>query len=136
MKFFKNQIGGAAILMVVLMLSSIMVVTMSMAEIVRNNLRIGNDQKNSTKAYFAAEAGAEKVIWELRKNGGALCSSNDCYVFDADGNITGCNSDCDSGNEATLSNGAKYMIKYQDPPINLFCYGRFENLRRVIQLIN
>lgn len=136
---FNNQSGGTAILITVLMLTSILTATLAVSDIIRNGLLTSNIQVNSTKAYFAAEAAAEKIIWEIRKNGHdpSTCGSGNCYLFDGVGNIIGCDNECDSDNEYTLSNNARFMIKYEfsAPDNKLICYGRFKDVGRVVQLI-
>ena len=52
-------------MLTVLILSSTLGATLAVSEIVRNGLLMGSTQYHSTQAYFAAEAGAEKILWEM-----------------------------------------------------------------------
>ena len=81
--FLRNNKGATILIISVLVLSSILIVTLTASEVIRNNIIMSRDQYNSTKAYFAAEAGAERVLWEIMKNGfdTSTCASNDYVTF-------------------------------------------------------
>jgi hypothetical protein len=64
-----DQKGFGAIIITVVVLSSILVVTLTASQIVENGIKMGQTQLNSTKAFFAAEAGAEFILNEIRNNG-------------------------------------------------------------------
>ena len=67
-KIVKNKKGGIAIMLTIFCLFSIMFISFIAADIVINSILATRTQVFSTKAYFAAEAGAERVLWEIRQN--------------------------------------------------------------------
>ena len=109
-----NQKGGTAIMMTVLILSVVLTVTLAAADIVRNGLIMGHNQVDSTKAYFAAETGAEQYLWEVFQNG------FDHDPCDPASDISFNNGDCGGSApccvvapvDHNLSNGAIYQAYY------------------------
>ena len=65
---FKNNNKGTALLMTILILNVVVLVSLAAAGLVNSGVKMGGTQAKSTKAYFAAEAGAERALWEWRKN--------------------------------------------------------------------
>ena len=65
---FRNKKGSTAIMMTVIILSSMLFIALTIAEIVKNGLVSGRTQIHSTVAFFAAEAGIERILWEARMN--------------------------------------------------------------------
>ena len=151
-----NQKGGTAIMMTVLMLTVILTITLAAADIVRNGLVMSQDQVNSTKAYFAAEAGAERILWDTRPRPPRLSFPFDnCtelspgnidqdMCFDADpGDIDACENDfsnCANEDKQTLSNGAIFQLNYKyddtgsDATTTLSSLGTFGDIHRNVQL--
>ena len=133
MRILKNNNGSTLILMTVIIIAATLTVTLTVADIVRNGLIMDRTQLESTKAFFAAEAGAEKVLYEFRYNiefppgvGGCQVPSNATLLkyicFDAltDGAISDCvdaYSTCISGgnedHQEMPGNSAVYQLKYQ-----------------------
>lgn len=75
-------------MMTLLIMTSTLVVTLGTAALVTQGLLLYRTQKYSTAAYFAAETGAERILYEDRKNGfdfkrwnGTDCVSGDYIVF-------------------------------------------------------
>jgi len=64
---YKNK-KGSIMLITFLIMSSVMVIAMGASTLVVSAIRMGGTQARAAKAFFAAEAGAERVMWELRKN--------------------------------------------------------------------
>ncbi len=54
--------------MSMIILSGILLIAMILADVVLTGIQMGGTQARSTKAYFAAEAGMEKLLWEYRQN--------------------------------------------------------------------
>ncbi|MDD4332958.1 MAG: GLUG motif-containing protein [Patescibacteria group bacterium] len=98
-KFYKNfpkpNQQGSALLMTLLILSAILLVALGATNIAVSGLRMSQTQKDSVKAYFAAETGIEKSIWEMQKNSYTLPNYSQANVF--------------SGN---LINGSNYSVDY------------------------
>jgi hypothetical protein len=74
-KAYKQKINfqifksGSAMILTMFILAGILIVAMSGAYIVLVGITSSGFQAQSTKSYFAAEAGTEYVLWDLRKNG-------------------------------------------------------------------
>ncbi len=65
----RNTVGqaGTALLMTVLILNSIILIALAAAKLISSGVAEGGSQSRSTKAYFAAEAGAERILYEYRQ---------------------------------------------------------------------
>jgi hypothetical protein len=139
LKLFKNQRGGTIILMTVLILTSIIGVTIMASETIRLGIIAGRTQADSTKAYFAAEAGAERILWEDRKGTFDFTACTNCLTFGGDpGAISGCDADCAIGIniKQTLANNSAFKIRYDytDPDTVLKSYGSYQGAQRVVEL--
>ncbi len=129
--------------MTLLMLSSILVVALSVSDIVNIGLHINRNQVYSTKAYFAAEAGAEQVLSEIRSNGfdprddsSKNCDDGD-YISFNNGDCGGSAPCCLATEQIyTLSTSTEYSVRYNNPDccqIILTSRGRFTDVQRAIQ---
>jgi hypothetical protein len=67
-KLVEKNNKGTALLMTLLILTSILVVVLGAANLIVPGIKMSRTQAQSTKAFFASEAGVEKALWELRKN--------------------------------------------------------------------
>ena len=146
-----NQQGGTILLLTVLMITATLVVTLTASDIIRTGILISRERHDSTKAYFAAEAGAERILWELRYNGmnpgagGLNCNPlGDYFCFDdTSGDIVSCNDPCPGGEIAstTLDNNAFYTIWYEfeqsgiNSTTTLSSTGVFRNVGRKVELL-
>jgi hypothetical protein len=130
----QDKRGFTAILMVVLILFAIMTAAFGASALVLNNLNMVRVQTNSTKAFFAAEAAAERVLYDVRKRD-----------FDIAGCVNGIRDvlvepiSCDGapGNESLpLGNNARYSISstFSDPLITIINKGRFGHVQRIVEL--
>jgi hypothetical protein len=63
---------GTALLMTVLILNSIIIVALAAAKLIVSGVRESGTETRSIKAYAAAEAGAERTLYEYRKTGVCL----------------------------------------------------------------
>jgi len=119
---------GSALLMTILVLSSLMVVGLSAASVAMSGVLISGVQQRSTIALYVAETGAEQALFESRKNGwvlpGAASSTN---VFGT----------------TTLANGGFYMVDYASSTDiitgsttnSFYSDGDFKETRRRIELV-
>lgn len=64
-RFFKS---GSALLLTMFILSGMLIVAVSGAYVITLGIRAASIQGQSTKAYYAAEAGAERLLYTVRKN--------------------------------------------------------------------
>jgi hypothetical protein len=116
-KIIKNQQGVTALMLTLLILTSVLTVSLAMADVIRNGLIMDKTQFGSTRAYFAAEAAAERILWAVRY--GNFHIDTDCtsgqYVSFNDSDCGGSAPCClDSAVQHSLgSSGAVYSIKYE-----------------------
>lgn len=65
---FNKKQRASAIMLVMFILSGVMIIVFSSSSIVLSGLKMGKIQSESTIAYFAAESGAEILLYEFRKD--------------------------------------------------------------------
>lgn len=145
-KILKNE-RGTAIFMALFILAGILIVSLGAASLVTNGLKMSKTQYDSTKAYFAAEAGAERVLWEIRKNEFAFkradetdCQINDYINFDNTTvpptplNVATCGTE--QSPPSTLSNGASYsvILKSMGTATSTQSIGSYRDTIRVIEV--
>lgn len=148
-----DERGGTALMLVVLILAGALFVSLSISDIVRNGLVMSRDRVYSTKAFFAAEAGAERVLYEIRKGGffdSNICGSDYDFCFDdydsasysagfIDGDLVSCLlGGCTPGliDIYNLPNNSSYSIRYIDGAgkTKIKCTGYYENISRIVEL--
>lgn len=152
LKILNNQKGGTALMMTMMVLSSVLFIALATSDVVRNGMIASKSQVYSTKAYFAAESGAERILWEIRKNhlftttlpGGCVNNpSTFCYDNNPYGEINACDNVCASQEQSLLSGEATYTVTYETipPDIVLTSTGTFidpknqnARLRRIIKI--
>jgi hypothetical protein len=59
---------GSALILTMFILTGMLIVAMSSSYVILVGIRSGGVQSQSTKAYYAAEAGAESLLWQMRHN--------------------------------------------------------------------
>ncbi len=120
MKFANNQ-RGSAIMLTIFILSAMMLIVFGGAAVVVSGLKMGGVQSQSTRAYFAAEAGAERLLYDFRKTE----AFDDLSQLGQD-NIFG---------TTTLDTGGSYLVNYNHfNPIIFTSIGIYENTRRSVEL--
>ncbi len=127
----KNN-NGTILIMTILILTSILVVTLAAADLIVSGIKMSRTQERSTKAYFAAEAGAERVLWEARNNNfdSTSCNQDDYINFDTNP------ATCDSSEHSySLSNNALYRVIFKGSvPIVFSCNGVYLNTARSVEV--
>lgn len=58
---------GSALMMVMFILSAVMIIIFGGSSVVISGLKMGRVQSDSIHAYYAAESGAEKLLFQFRK---------------------------------------------------------------------
>ncbi|MCD4694108.1 pilus assembly PilX N-terminal domain-containing protein [bacterium] len=117
----KNQKGNAIFLVLVIM-SGMLVVGLGLGNLILTNIKMGGVQTQSTKAYFAAEAGAEFILYEYRKNSYTPPYPNNNSIA-----------------SSTLSNGSSYNVSYSEGSDGGYDFkdfvsiGSFGNVRRSVE---
>ncbi len=132
----KNK-QGSALLITVLILTSILTAAFGAANLVVSGIKMSGTQERSTVAYFAAEAGAERVLWEIRKNGFLVSGCDNTvnkYVFFGAG--PGDPAICDSSEHGeTLSNISSYSVMYtSNLPITFVSAGSYAGVKRIVEI--
>ncbi|MBN2854229.1 pilus assembly PilX N-terminal domain-containing protein [Patescibacteria group bacterium] len=61
--------SGSALILTMFILAGMLLVAISSSYVVTLGIKAGGIQAQSTRAYFIAESGIEKFLWELRANG-------------------------------------------------------------------
>jgi len=125
---FKDNCG-TVLFMTMLILISMLTVVLGAANLVMSRIKMSGTQERSTIAYFAAEAGAERILWEIRRNSFDVSGCNVGDYIDFDNGI------CDSSeHNYTLSN-ASYNVVYSSAlPVTFTSTGIFSGLRRSVDI--
>ncbi|HTW97000.1 MAG TPA: hypothetical protein VMD74_05080 [Candidatus Methylomirabilis sp.] len=119
-KNYQSQNSGTALLMTVLILNSIIVIALAAASIIFSGVTMSGTQTKSTKAYFAAEAGAERLLYEYRWANGMGCAD----TSEANCHFSG-----------FLASGGTYQVDYvTGSNITFISVGNFAGLKRMVQL--
>lgn len=110
---------GSALALTMFILAGMLMVAMSGSTVILLGLKAGGIQSQSTKAYFAAESGTERILWELNRNGFSLPTPSLADVrFDA-----------------TMPGGGNYQIYYTNfYPIIFTSVGEFQQTKRSVQI--
>ena len=120
----KNN-NGTALLMTLLILTSILVVALGAASLIVPGIRMSRTQAQSTKAFFAAEAGVERALWEVRKNGYAVPEVDTDNVFSGSlGNSSAYQADCAlSLPQVTFTSTGRYQQTRRSVAVNFEVVG-------------
>jgi len=115
---FKNK-KGSALALTMFILAGMLTVALSGSYIILLGIKASGIQSQSTKAYFAAESGAERLLWELRQNSWPLpTTSTTSPVF-----------------SAALPLGSSYSVYYVNfNPIIFKSIGDFNRTKRSVEL--
>ena len=119
---FKNKSlnkKGSALLMAILILGGIIAVSFSVSRMVMTAIETGGIQAQSVRAYYSAEAGAERILYGIRY-GDIVIDENNPNLF--------------SGS-SSLYNGAEYTVSVkQYNPLKIITVGSFEGTKRSVEL--
>ncbi|MCX6794572.1 MAG: hypothetical protein NTY31_01035 [Candidatus Falkowbacteria bacterium] len=109
--------SGSALILTMFIMAGMLIVAMSGTYIVFLGIKAGGIQAQSTKAYYAAEAGAEELLWELRWNGYAYSQLPGVPIF-----------------QGSLA-GSEYNVYYVDfPPLIFRSIGEYQNSKRSVEI--
>jgi len=110
---------GTALFLTLIILSSVLIVSLGAADLIVSGVKQARTQLYSVRSYFAAEAGAERVLWEIRKNNftflradNTACQANDYVNFD-NINIPPNMATCGNEQVNALLNGATYSVIFK-----------------------
>jgi Tfp pilus assembly protein PilX len=120
--------SGSALILTMFIMSGMLIVAFSGAYVVLLGIKSGGIQAQSTKAYYAAEAGTERVLWEVRKH----------HCQPSEPSCTGTVSDQVSvfQDDGTLSTvDLKYYVYFTEyPPLVFRSIGEYKNTRRSVEV--
>ena len=117
-KYKKNQ-TGVILLLTLFILSGILIVTLAAADLVLSGLKMNRLTGYSSLAFFAAEAGLERALWEARKNTYVLPNSDADNVFSL----------------SDLGNGSAYRVDYaiSSPNVTFTSIGSYRGAKRSVE---
>lgn len=143
-RLINNRRGGTVLMLTILILSSIISVALVSADIIINGLKSSRIQNFSTIAFFAAEAGAERVLEDIRKVGvfdTITCANPGWFCYDAvsNGSVEACTATealCPTESSQTLTNNAEYKVHYEQVGqwTNLTSTGSYNDTNRVVEI--
>lgn len=113
----KNQ-RGVILLLTLFILSGIIIVTLAAADLVLAGLKMNRLTGYSSLAFFAAEAGLERSLWEARKNNYVLPNDDTTDVFSL----------------VDLGNGSAYQVDYASstPNVTFKSIGSYRGAKRSV----
>jgi len=116
-KKIKNQ-KGVILLLTLLVLSGILVVTLGAADIVMSGLKMNRLTGYSSIAFFAAEAGLERALWEARYNHYSYPNLDASNVFSS----------------SDIGNSSSYQINYASstPFVTFTSIGGYRGVKRSV----
>ena len=115
---------GDALILTLFIMAGMLVVAMSGSYIVLLGIKAAGTQFQSGKAYYAAETGAERILWELRKNG---------FHYTVVSKTTPILSGSLGGSPSDNYGYEVYLTKF--PPLNFQSIGNFRNSKRSVELV-
>lgn len=117
-KITKNN-RGIILLLTLLILSGILIVTLTAADLVFAGIKMNRLVGYSGVAYFASEAGMEKALWEARKNDYVLPGVDTDNIFSL----------------SDLGNGAAYQVNYatSSPEVIFKSIGSYRGIKRSVE---
>ena len=122
--YFKSKqfnLPGSALALTMFILAGMMIVAISGSYIVLSGIKSGGIQAQSAKAYFAAESGAERVLYEMRSQNWLLPESG----FSLSESVF----------EGVLDSGASYRVFYiYFNPTVFDSIGEYERTKRNVEL--
>jgi hypothetical protein len=113
--FFTKSESGVSLIFTVLFLTVILSTGLGIANLMLKEIKISSNIGYSVPAYYAAEAGIEKILYMDRKGGGV--------------------SEGDKGNE-NLSVGSKFETEVTqiDPEITIKSVGTYNGVKRGVEV--
>ncbi len=78
-----NQKGVISIILSLLVLSILLIIGLGVSAVSLHRLKVAAQMGQSVTAYYAAEAGIEKCLYEVWQEGNSSCSSGSLSAVDA-----------------------------------------------------
>lgn len=117
-KFLSACKPGSALILTMFILAGMMIVAFTGSYIVLVGIRSSGVQYQSTQAYFAAEAGAEQLLYKLRRMELILEDTSETAIL-----------------SGTFSSGANFQVFYINrDPIVCHSIGEYQKTKRNVEL--
>jgi len=108
-----SQQGAISILLAVLLLAELSVIGLGMATLTIEQIRMSGQVGQSVVAYYAAESGAERCLYDVRKSGAVNCPYTDVPL--------------------DFNSNAKYSTSYNGSD-TITSIGQFKDTNRKVEL--
>lgn len=118
-KIKQTEKSGSALALTMFILAGMLMVAMSGSTVILLGLKAGGIQAQSTKAYYNAESGIEKILWELNQNGFELLAPSLVDLL---------------FNEPLREGNYKIYYTNFDPVIIFTSVGEFQQTKRSVQV--
>lgn len=117
-----NKQRGASLLLVLLILTAILAIAFGVTGLMLGEIKISREVPRSLRAYYAAEAGIERSLYDIRRGSGA--------------NDIGSPPSCVGGGAVCLDGSATcYSVDIvPGDPFVIKSYGCFKGVRRAIEV--
>ncbi|MFA5184050.1 MAG: hypothetical protein WC456_00825 [Patescibacteria group bacterium] len=117
-KYSRKDRPASAMILTMFILSGMLIVAMSGAYVVWLGIKAGGIQAQSTKAYYAAEAGAERLLYELNYGAFVYEDPSTAVIF-----------------SDTLNSGAVYNDYFiSSPPLVFQAIGDYQSTKRSVEI--
>lgn len=111
---------GSALILTIFIMSGMLLAAMGGAYLVILGIRASGIQAKSTKAYFTAEAGAERLLWEVNFNNWIYTGTSSEPIYD----------------DYMTDSESAYKVYIKDfPPFIFDSIGQNADTRRSVQII-
>jgi|GEM_PF-412225 len=134
---------GNILMITLLILTSVLSISLGAATLVAQGIKLHRTQKWSTVAFFAAESGVERILYEDRKGGfdflradDTPCLAGDYISLDPADCVTSDICCVSSFRDTALSNGARFNITYGEEGLEIVLksIGSYLGTRRRIEV--
>jgi hypothetical protein len=122
LKFKSCSKPGSAMILTMFILAGMLIVAMSGSYVILAGIKAGGTQAQSTKAYFAAEAGLEDILYQVRKE--SLPHTKDDISLDTP---------IISGNLESQGVSYKEYFTGAEPTRVFVSIGEFQNAKRSVE---
>lgn len=109
-----SQKGAVSILLAILLLSVLLIIGSGIAVLIIQQIKMSGQMGRSVVAYYAAESGAERCLYELRQNGATSCPFTDVPL--------------------SFNTNAKYTVIYNDGIDKIESIGQFMGVSRKVEV--
>ena len=127
----KNK-KGTALLMILFMLSGMLIVSLGAASLIVPGIKMSRNQLSSTKSYFAAETGIERVLLVTRINEMDLSGCDGTVNKYVDFTTETC---VNVKKTYLLPNNTSYVVIYKsNSPVVIKSTGSYHGTKRTIEV--